>query len=287
MESIKLYFEGDDYCADFFKNYVQHTESDFKNCDFVISSSFESGNANRSDIQNQLNLYKNYSKRVIAFLVSDYNNKLDVPQNVLLFRTSLYKSLKKDNEFVLPYLWDYFTDDFKSIEKTDLPTVGFCGNVKKNSGLRLSSLNKIIAEKKIKTNFITKLNFGGGKPELVPDFKENILKSHFTLSNRGKGNFSIRFYQVLSLGRIPVLIDTDMFFPFENQIKWDTLIIRSKSQKEMIQKINYWWEIYNNEAFKQIQLNCKNTFDEYFTFSGFGNKMNSFLNHQKQNPIKI
>jgi hypothetical protein len=287
MKDLKLYFEGNDYCSHFFKNYVNHIAVGIEDCDYIISSNLERGNAHVKEIQAQLDKYINYDKKVIAFLISDFNNKLNIPKNVMLFRTSLYKSIKKDNEFVLPYLYEFYTDEFKQIEKTEKPIVGFCGNVKKNSGLRLNSVDKLESDTNIKTNFITRLGFAGDKQEWFPDFKKNILESHFTLSNRGKGNFSIRFYQVLSLGRIPVLINTDMVFPFENEIKWDSIIIRSNTQNGMLSKINHWWKTKNNEELIKIQKQCKTTFETYLSPTGFGNKMYEFLVYHKENPIKI
>lgn len=287
MNELKLYFEGHDYCSVFFRNYVKHKEVNFEDCDFVISSSFESGNSIKKEIQEKLDTYINYDKKVIVFLLSDYNNKLNVPSNVILFRTSLYKSIKKDNEFILPYLWDYFTDEIQIIEKSDKPIVGFCGNIKKNSGHRLSCINKLKANKNIQSNFITRLGFAGGVAELVPAFKKNILDSHFTISNRGRGNFSIRFYQVMSLARIPVLIDTDMVFPFEDEIDWKTLIITAKNETKLVKKINNYWKFISNEKLIENQKKCKEIFDTYLSPNGFGNKMTEFLIDKKQNPITI
>lgn len=287
MEILKLYFEGNDYCSNFFRLYVEHRETSLEMCDYVVSDSFEFGNDNKKQLQKKLNKYKHYNKKVIIFLISDYNNLLKIPKNVTLFRTSLYKSLKKENEEVLPYIWESFDQKFHGLAKTTLPIVGFCGNIKRNSGLRLSTINAFKKNKKITPNFITLLSFGGGKNELIAQFKKNILDSHFTISNRGRGNFSIRFYQVLSLGRIPALIDTEMVFPFENTIEWENIIIKAKNETELVKKIENFWKTKSNEELLTIQENCKNIFDDYFTFKGYGKKIELFLKEKKENPIKI
>ncbi|HGE5774481.1 TPA: hypothetical protein ACGGHC_001292 [Flavobacterium psychrophilum] len=98
MENLKLFFEGNDYCTIFFKKNVKHISVNYNECDFVVSSNFEFGNANKEYIQKSLNKYNNSPKRVIVFLISDYNNELKIPSNVILFRTSIYKSIKKQNE---------------------------------------------------------------------------------------------------------------------------------------------------------------------------------------------
>ena len=38
---------------------------------------------------------------------------------------------------------------------------------------------------------------------------------------RGAGNFSVRFYETLMMGRIPLLIDTDIRLPLSDEINWD------------------------------------------------------------------
>ncbi len=290
MTNLKLYFEGNDNTSEFFKNNVAHTISNQENCDFIISSRFETGMPNRKVIQKALNQYKNLNKKVIVFLISDFVKKLNIPNNVFLFRTSLYKSNQQKNEYLLPYIWEGFLESFTALEKTKKPIVGFCGTVKNNTGKRQSCINKLTASNYITPNFITKQSFWGGNPHnatLIEDFKNNILKSHLTLSNRGAGNFSMRFYQVLSLGRIPILLDSDMVFPFEGQINWDEICIKAKTEKELIAKIPTWWNSKTNEEIKQIQLQCKEIYDNYITPKSFGNKILEFLEDHKNDVPRL
>ena len=80
------------------------------------------------------------------------------------------------------------------------------------------------------------ISFRPHDKDLIDDFKNNILQSHFTVSNRGAGNCSMRLYQVLSLGRIPILLDSYMVFPLEDEINWDQYLIRAKTEKELVAK---------------------------------------------------
>ncbi len=290
MDDLKLYFEGNDFTSEFFKNNIKHQEVSLVDCDYLISSSFEMGIKKRTDIQERLNKYKKINKKVIVFLITDSVEVLDIPKNVFLFRTSLYKKLKKLNEFLLPYIWESFDEKFNCLIKTEKPIVGFCGNVKNNTGKRQSTINTISSSKNIISNFDTKLTFWGGNPhneKIIEDFKTNILESHFTICNRGVGNFSMRFYQVLSLGRIPVLIDSDMIFPFENEINWDNLIIKANNEIELVNKIENFWKVKSENKIIEFQINCKKIFQEYLTPEGFGNKITPFLIQNKYIEIKI
>ena len=290
MNSLNLFFEGSDFVSEFFKENVTHKETSIEECDFVVSSSFKFGIVNKKEIQKSLDKYRDFQKTVIVFLCSDYSGLLNVPKNVLLFRTSIYKSIKQHNEFLLPYIWESFDEPFKELPKTIKPIIGFCGNVKNNSGYRQSCINRLESEPKIKTNFIGRDGFWGGKPndkEFSLEFKKNILDSHFTLSNRGKGNFSIRFYQVLSLGRIPALIDTDMVFPFEDEIDWDKIIIKTKTEKALIKKITSWWETKSDTEIIEIEKKCKEVFDYYFETKSYGNRVFELLNSIKKSNFVI
>jgi hypothetical protein len=49
-------------------------------------------------------------------------------------------------------------------------------------------------------------------------FNENMSKSDYILCVRGVGNYTPRFYMTLNAGRIPLVVDTDKTFPFEEKI---------------------------------------------------------------------
>ena len=62
----------------------------------------------------------------------------------------------------------------------------------------------------------------------------------FILCCRGKGNWSIRFYETLCADRIPVLLDTDVVLPKEEVIHWDTVIIKDSDPKRLVDKVVEW-----------------------------------------------
>jgi len=49
-------------------------------------------------------------------------------------------------------------------------------------------------------------------------FVENMSQSDYILCVRGVGNYSARFYMALNAGRIPLVVDTEKTFPFEDKI---------------------------------------------------------------------
>lgn len=271
-KKLKIFFEGESIANEIIQNHLNHIPSSIENCDVVVSSKFEVGLYEAKDIQNRINSYKHLNKIVLIFLVSDTTKKFKIPNNVVLYRTSLYKSKKNKCENLLPYLWECYDKPEKPLQKTELPRVGFCGNVNKNLGKRLSTIKALEQNENIETDFIQRKGFWAGKPndeQLKNDYINNLINSHFTICNRGRGNFAIRFYQALSLGRIPVLIDSDMIFPFENIINWDEIIIKAKNETKLSEKIVNWWKSKNNSEVINAQLKCREIYDSYLTMSAF------------------
>ncbi len=43
---------------------------------------------------------------------------------------------------------------------------------------------------------------------------------------RGAGNFSIRFSEALSVGRVPLFVDSACVLPWPNLIDWDAAMVR-------------------------------------------------------------
>ena len=93
-------------------------------------------------------------------------------------------------------------------------------------------LLKSLQHSSIRTEFIFRTRYKGGanspeeKEKVEQDFYENISNSLMTVCMRGMGNYSVRFYQTLALGRIPLWIDSDARLPFEDKINYEEFILR-------------------------------------------------------------
>jgi hypothetical protein len=272
---MKIHFDGDksniqniiDVLPDF-------TETSITECNFIISCKLPWSILNSQTIQKIILSYKNINKIVFIFLISDNPNTFHIPHNIRLFRTSLFKSKRKKNEYCLPYIWEGYNIPFKPLKKDYKPIVGFCGFV---NHYRDKTMQKISQQKNIICNFIPRNQFWGGKPHdsvLKEQFQNNIFSSHFTICNRGNGNFSMRFYQTLSAGRIPILIDTDILLPFEDEIDWHNIIIMKKNENDLIKTLFHWW---NHRNIEEIQQKCRKIYETYFETKAFFTKILSPL----------
>lgn len=224
------------------------------------------GIGDKYKIQNIIDQYKSQPycnlKAVYIFLVTDSCDSFIIPSNVKLYRTSLLKSQKNENEYILPYIWEGF-DKFDPLEVTTKPIVGFCGFP---GHYRKKLIDVIKRNNRITSKFILRNQFWGGKPhdsQIIKDFLDNIKSSHFNICNRGVGNFSMRFYQTLSCGRIPILLNTDILLPFEDKINWNDIIIFASTEKELVDKILTCNDIVNR------QIKCREIYDTYFVGTKF------------------
>jgi hypothetical protein len=78
--------------------------------------------------------------------------------------------------------------------------------------------------KLIDTNFILRNKYRAGVTSesqrecATRAFFDNIFNNPYTFCLRGAGNFSVRFYETIVMGRIPLLIDIDIRLPIEGVI---------------------------------------------------------------------
>jgi len=184
------------------------------------------------------------NENVLTFRMGGFNSKLPINTCILpSFVNDPYNKILKNDFFVLP--------------KKESPTIGFVGNANGSffkflkefilylkrgiinlrygypedhhpfypaSKKRYKLLYKIQKDKRIQSDFIFRDKYRArneNKEKTTFEFFKNIQDNLYTFCLRGNGNFSVRFYEVLIMGRIPVLINTDVRLPLEDLIDWN------------------------------------------------------------------
>ena len=229
----------------------------------IIDCKAKHGIVNKYLIQSIIDSYRAYdtSNTIYIFLVTDTCETYNIPPHVRVYRTSLLASKKHPNEYVLPYIWEGISPAFLPLPRTEKPTIGFCGLV---SPYRVKTLMEFQQDSRFTTNYIIRQEFWGGSPHhptIVSDFEANMKATHFNICNRGAGNFSMRFYQTLSAGRIPILLNTDMELPFMNEIDWKKYIVFADTEKDLAEKT---WIFWNTRNISDAQTKCKEIYETYF-----------------------
>ena len=138
--------------------------------------------------------------------------------NVMVLNQSVVKSNKPTNEYVIGVpVEDKFTDFILEPELT----IGFVGQ--KCRG-REKYLNYLENQPELKTNFVLRDSYIHKlKSSHINEFNNNMNNNLFTFCYRGAGNYSVRFYETIMRGRIPIVIKTDNVFPYEKLIEYDKM----------------------------------------------------------------
>lgn len=220
-----------------------YQEADALDCDFIFHNEFLQA---ASDVPGTLKdisrRHHASGKKVIVFLLDDYEGRYRFHDNIILLRTSARKSKLRPNEIVAPYLFELPATPFAPYpDGGEKPRVAYCGQTHKREKI-LGGFSK---DPRIDCDFIIRDKFWGGSPHdqnLIRDFYENIRNSPFNISQRGSGNFSMRFYQVMASGRIPVLVDTDMDLPFSDQIDYRSILVFEKDVRRCIDRVYHLWD---------------------------------------------
>jgi|688.fasta_scaffold264249_2 hypothetical protein len=237
--------------------------------------------------------YKNYlinlSKK-IPLLISntdDTSPKCDLP-NTLEFRTFLHPRESKYRKIIVPY--PAKTKQFKLRSWKPTPTISFIGYVPKLSFGSLTSksisflhspikssvyLNRKISIKRLESladefkiicierQTFTLLQTNINLSTHIDEYEKNLLESDYILCPRGFANTSIRFYETLSSGATPILINSGTDLPeLVNSKFWEKNILNVGLLKNWLNPIKKDWnnlskddnytnrQLYNQQVFR-------------------------------------
>lgn len=214
---------------------------------------------------------KDYGKKLLCFYIDDSDKQFNITPETVLYRTSFYKSSCKENELAMMTLSPDFFEE-KYIEKPEL-RIGYCGQVLKE---RLYYLKELNQSDVIQCDFIfrpkTYFSLRENKMEMRKEFFNNMNNNLFIFCYRGHGNYSYRLYEVLMMGRIPVLIDTDCVLPFPEIFNSDVGVFIDEKTLTSYNEINkIVEEYYNSNKYRllEIQKNNRKLWEKYFSPIGF------------------
>jgi hypothetical protein len=88
------------------------------------------------------------------------------------------------------------------------------------------------------------------------EYVDSVFRCDYALCVRGAGNWSFRFFEALSAGRIPVLIDTDSVLPLSDTVNWEGHVCRVPIDRiiEAPRIVANFHQKLGPEGFKAMQL---------------------------------
>ena len=103
------------------------------------------------------------------------------------------------------------------------------------------------------------------------EFYGNLKDSDYVVCVRGAGNFSVRFYESLAMGRIPIFINTDSPLPLDDRIDWKKQVvwIDYKERHQVAEKVKQFHSALSKEDFIDLQHSNRILWKEKLTMGGF------------------
>jgi len=98
-----------------------------------------------------------------------------------------------------------------------------------------------------------------------------MRNSDFALSIKGDGNFSLRFFEALSLGRIPLFVNTDCVLPLENIIDYKKFVVfvDHKDIKRIDVILSDFYKNLSDDDFVEMQKQAREAFEKYLRIDSF------------------
>lgn len=130
---------------------------------------------------------------------------------------------------------------------------------------RFGYLNDFMNNKDVSTDFILRKKYRAGavtptqRKISETEFKDNMYNNPYIFCMRGVGNFSVRFYETIAMGRIPVLLDTDCRLPLMDVIDWENHIVYIKPPLHVESLVNFHESITESD-FEQMQIRNRNLY---------------------------
>jgi hypothetical protein len=291
---------------EYFKEPVVEIVKDAQSADYLcLPHNFNYIKSNIEYLHSFVELAEKYSKKILIFFPGDSDEEVHVP-NAIIFRNSEYGYKKKDNEIIMPAYAVDLGRKYRLLErkKEGILVVGFCGwatyasfrewtsyiffnliqsligESAKKKGLyfRRAAISVLKKSADIKTNFIIRSSYSGNAKTLAADptvaraeYVDTIKNSDFTLAPKGDGNFSVRFYEALSLGRIPLMIDTDCVLPLDLDIDYKEYLpsVPHREIGKLPAVVKDFYEKIPAEEYLARQKELRRLFDEYLRIDSF------------------
>lgn len=125
----------------------------------------------------------------------------------------------------------------------------------------------------VTTNFKERPSFSGSTKTAVADMRrlrqdlvDTVLGSDYCLDVRGDANDSTRLFEILSLGRIPVIVDTERRLPFVDVVNYRNfcLIVDFRNLQKLPEIVATFHEAVSPEHFEAMQRKAREAFVTYF-----------------------
>lgn len=248
---------------------------------------------NREYIEYLIDMSKN--KPLLILNTGDISPSCFLP-NTLELRTFLHPWENRFRKIILP--WPVIKREFNLRTWKPKPTISFMGYIPKLSlgslfgqnigGLRKPIKSSVFINRKISmlklsrlsdyfnVSLVTRDSFSALRsnlnfPQLSSEFSKSLSGSDYVLCPRGFGNSTVRFYEVISSGATPILVDSGSELPLISEYNfWDTNILKLNLFENWRIKIEKdWSSLSTNGAYETRQEVSRQIFSSELEFEHY------------------
>lgn len=212
----------------------------------------------RTELQEFVSAAERRGLRTVMFGSYDLEPVMASASIILLHPGPTLGAQPRADVLPLPYFFTDRANGIEPRAVTERPSVAFCGQgasrpaalaagalgrlalqvrnsarprlvpppLRGHVGLRALALARLHEHPGVDGRFVIRDRYRAGastndeRARTQAEFDDNLRSSTYALCVRGTGNFSARFYEALSFGRVPLFVDTHCVLPFEDQIDW-------------------------------------------------------------------
>jgi len=158
--------------------------------------------------------------------------------------------------------------------------------------VRRQALDALSTQSSVRTNIVLRDEYGGVAafyPRFDPDlwnrlraeYVANMVGSDYVLCTRGHGNYSYRLYEALSLGRIPVFVDTDCVLPYDFAVDWPSygVWLDRRDVPRIAERIRDFHAQLSPDAFVALQRRCRTFWEDYLSPLGYFSNFHRHFRH--------
>lgn len=231
------------------------------------------------------------SKKLIIFNFTDFIPKINCLDQAIYIRPFLNPGEKSDNVILAPYEIKPMNSLRQSYPIFQISFMGFVPRIFSRRiyfGLKNSFnhpiisngaiVRKLMIAKMKKSNLPNKIvgrqQFNGWtrdnsveKEKMYYEYEKIIKESRYILCPRGDGNQSLRFYETLSAGRVPVLIDSHIKLPLQEFIDYSkfTVTLKLKDSIKTWDKIINEFENEHADNFDDMSKKIVEIYEKYLS----------------------
>lgn len=125
----------------------------------------------------------------------------------------------------------------------------------------------------VATNIVSRVTYSGNIKTATGDmetlrreFVENALASDLCLDVRGDANNSTRLFEILSLGRVPLIIDTERNFPFSDELDYHSfsIVVDFRDLPAVPEIARRAYDAITPQAWREMQVSARAAYAEWF-----------------------